>query len=909
MKQKRNSTLLIAVTGGMLTILIFVFGTLWTGRSAGSDTEAAVRSVSLLYLDELAGRREQVVESNLQSKINDIRVALALMDENDLSSPERLRAYQARMRQLYGLEKFAFVDRSGLIYTADGTQTNIGDYAFDYQSLSAPDISILNLKQADKKVVIAVPAEGLRLEEQELTVCFMEIDMREMLQGVSMEAQSSDATFCNIYTSGGIALSNTVLGGLAVEDNLLDAMAHAVYEPDYSYETVADDFAEGRRGIVSFSYNGIQETLAYVPISGTDWLLTYLIRESVISRQIGSVSDGILRRSILQSALTVLVLLAMFLFIIVQIRKNARLTLEKETADAAGRAREEELQRHIDLQTKLLEEGKLRTQQDQMITAMASDYRSVYYVDLDQNDAVCYRADPEDPDHRAVGDHFGYLSAFTDYARTAVADAYREGFLRFIQPDAIRNGLAREPILAYRYLARRSGREYYEMIRAAGVRHAADRTDGMVHAVGMGFTVIDEEMRQSLDQRQALSDALASAEQASRAKTAFLNTMSHEMRTPMNAIIGLNSLALRDPAAPEQTRQYLRQIGTSAEHLLHLINDVLDMSRIESGRVTLKTEVFSLPELLETVSTLIRGQCTEKGLSYQCRTEEGIAGSYLGDCAKLRQVLINILSNAVKFTPEGGSVTLTVENTARFDGRSTLRFRVEDTGIGISPDFLPHLFDAFSQEDSSTTSRYGSSGLGLAITKNLVEMMNGTIQAESEKGRGSVFTVTLTLQDAEASPETAGPLCADSADNFPGPAEAQESEKGKVSLSGLRILVAEDIAINADILKMVLETREIEAEIAENGRIAVQMFSEHPAGYYSAILMDMRMPEMDGLEATRAIRALPDRPDARTIPIIALTANAFDEDVQRSLQAGLNAHLSKPVQPELLFSALESLLH
>ena len=172
------------------------------------------------------------------------------------------------------------------------------------------------------------------------------------------------------------------------------------------------------------------------------------------------------------------------------------------------------------------------------------------------------------------------------------------------------------------------------MIRAAGVRHAADRTDGMVHAVGMGFTVIDEEMRQSLDQRQALSDALASAEQASRAKTAFLNTMSHEMRTPMNAIIGLNSLALRDPAAPEQTRQYLRQIGTSAEHLLHLINDVLDMSRIESGRVTLKTEAFSLPELLETVSTLIRRQCMEKGLSYQCRTEEGIAGSYLGDCAR-----------------------------------------------------------------------------------------------------------------------------------------------------------------------------------------------------------------------------------------------------------------------------------
>ena len=541
------------------------------------------------------------------------------------------------------------------------------------------------------------------------------------------------------------------------------------------------------------------------------------------------------------------------------------------------------------------------TQANSMITAMASDYRCVYYANLDTDDAVCYRGDPHDPEQTPVGEHFPYLARLTWYAENCVTEMYREGFLTFVNPDNVRSRLATEPIIAYRYLAKREGREYYEMIRMAGVRRAEDRDDHIVHAVGFGLTEIDAEMRESMAKNEALAEALTVAEDASRAKTAFLSNMSHEIRTPMNAIIGLDTLALHDAGLSEQTRDYLEKIGASARHLLGLINDILDMSRIESGRVILHKEEFSLGAVLEEINTMVMSQCSDKGLHYECRVLSEMDDWYVGDATKLKEVLINILSNAIKFTEAPGSVTMTVRRTAQFEDQSTLCFRVQDTGIGMDQEFLPKIFDPFSQEDGSTKNKYGSTGLGMAITKNIVEMMNGTISVESEKGVGTVFTVFVTLKNSEH--EEAAPAAAPGQET----ASASGGDEQRPTLAGRRILLAEDIEINAEIMMDVLSMEEIEADHAENGRIAVEMFSASTPGSYSAILMDIRMPEMDGLEAAAAIRAL-DRPDAKKIPIIALTANAFDEDVQRSLQAGMNAHLSKPVEPDHLYRTLEDLI-
>ena len=404
---------------------------------------------------------------------------------------------------------------------------------------------------------------------------------------------------------------------------------------------------------------------------------------------------------------------------------------------------------------------------------------------------------------------------------------------------------------------------------------------------------IDREQQQKqelAESREALQEALAAAEHASQAKTSFLSNVSHEIRTPMNAIIGLNNIAMNDPTASDKVKEYLEQIGASSQHLLEIINDILDMGRIESGRMTIRKEEFSFLRALEQVNTIISGQCRDKGISYICEINDNVGDYYIGDAMKLKQVIINILGNAVKFTPEGGTIHFSVEECARYERMATLRMIFTDTGIGMNKDFLPHIFDAFSQEDASSTSKYGSTGLGMPITKSLVELMNGNILVESEKGAGTTFTVTVTLESSDRKSSQTD-------DNVPETRPVQHKDR--------RILLAEDVSINAQIMMIMLETRNIKVDHAENGKAAVELFEEHEPGYYDAILMDMRMPEMDGLEATKIIRAT-DREDAKKIPIIALTANAFDEDVQRSIQAGLNAHLSKPVEPDLLFEKLDS---
>ena len=435
------------------------------------------------------------------------------------------------------------------------------------------------------------------------------------------------------------------------------------------------------------------------------------------------------------------------------------------------------------------------------------------------------------------------------------------------------------------------------MLRIAGVRRPEDRDDHIVHAIGVGFSDVDRETREGIEQRKALSDALNIAEEANKAKTVFLSNMSHEIRTPMNAIIGFDRLALEEEGLSDNVKEYLEKIGTSAEHLLEIINDILDMSRIESGRMSLYSAEFSLNKLIETICTLVGSQCADKHISFTCNKEDGLGDLYIGDEMKLRQVLINILGNSVKYTDENGAISFDVKCTARYKKRATILFVMKDNGIGMDEEFLPKIFDSFSQEDISHTNKYGSTGLGMAITKTLVDVMNGKISVDSKKGEGTTVSVSVTLMESENK----------SAEDDNKQKESQADEEKLAELSGRRILVAEDMDINAQILLKILKMKGLEADRAENGQIAVDMFKEAEIWHYDAIIMDMRMPVMDGLTATDTIRKL-DREDAKKIPIIALTANAFAEDVQRSMQAGLDAHLSKPLEPEKIYKTLGKLI-
>ena len=538
-------------------------------------------------------------------------------------------------------------------------------------------------------------------------------------------------------------------------------------------------------------------------------------------------------------------------------------------------------------------------------------------------------------------------------------------------------------------------------------------------ASGVSLKVAEEE------KKQQLTRALEEAERANLAKTAFFSNMSHEIRTPMNDIVGLYNLALRKPDLDDDTREIVTQIGTCARHLISLINDILEMSLIESGNMKLKEEEFSLGNMLEQINTVTESRCEEKKLVFDCSVVGRMDDHYVGDELKLKQVLFNILENAVLYTPQGGGISITIKEGDRTADRVNMCFTITDSGRGIAPEYLPRLFEPFAKENEGGENRAESTGLGLAITKNVVDMMGGRIEVSSEKGKGSTFTVSIPLglcQGKETGkydfdPSSLRALIVDDdvtaceharmvlhrigidaeyvlngkealamLEMLPGHQapfnlmlvdwkmpemdgveltrrirentdrsdmtivlttynwyEIMEEafhagvdgflskpmfmgnireELGKIladhntrivkskkaaTLSGRRILLAEDMELNASIMAKLLGMNDIRTDCASTGEEALELFEKSAAGTYDAILMDIRMPKMNGLDAARKIRAM-DRSDAKSIPIIALTANALEEDIRRSFEAGMNAHLAKPVEPDELFTVLKSLL-
>ncbi len=418
----------------------------------------------------------------------------------------------------------------------------------------------------------------------------------------------------------------------------------------------------------------------------------------------------------------------------------------------------------------------------------------------------------------------------------------------------------------------------------------------MIHEKETAQQILEEKNQELEENRKALSEALDTAETANRAKTAFLNNMSHDMRTPMNAIVGFTALAEANAGNEQQVKDYLGKISVSSEQLLSLINDVLDMSRIESGTVKIEeTEVY-LPDVIRDVQTIIRvnSEAKRQELSVKIGTVEH--ENIFADKLRLKQILLNILSNAVKFTPEGGSIHFDVtEKPSEEEGTAAFEFRIRDNGIGMSPEFQKTIFDAFTRERTTTISGIQGTGLGMAITKSLVEKMGGTIAVTSEEGKGSEFVVCLPCRINEnATKKEDAAASSDMRTHLP-------------DFHGKRVLLAEDNEMNQMIATAILEETGLAVDIAVDGRKAVEKIKESEAGYYDLILMDIQMPEMNGYEAAICIRNL-EEPQKARIPIVAVTANAFEEDRKTAMKAGMNAHLAKPYDIPKMMETLSGLL-
>ncbi len=1006
-KTQRRQTVAFAIWGGLIIAIILLLTTVWVATSAQTSTNQAVARVSEFYLEELAGRRAQVVSEELNNNYAYMERALAVIESSDLESQESLRRFLGRVKRLYGVSKFALVDENGIVYTQHSTASGLSRYPFLSQELTGPSISMSNLYGARKQVVLAIPVEGVVFQGARIEACFIQLNVSEMLSSLTLQGDGN-VTYCNLYHRSGESLSENDFGYLSSGQNLLDALKEARMEPGSSYAGLLQDFQDGTPGQISFHYENVHEDLCYVPVEGTDWMLTILIRDNVITGQIGSISSGMMRRSIIQIVITVLVMLGVFLALIAQSRRSARILLEQEKADGAriraAYAQVEREQVAMDMIHAAMGSGQWSMDFDEDANMVSCTWSHVF------RNMLGYESEEDFPNvleswsellhdedrDRVLG---AYWAAVQDYTGGTVYD------------------------VEYRLLTRHAGWRWFH---AAG--RLSRREDGSpMTFVGLFLDVDDaKRMAEQLERQKIdLQDALAAAQHANRAKTTFLNNMSHDIRTPMNAIIGFTSLAAAHIDNTEQVQDYLAKITTSSNHLLSLINDVLDMSRIESGKVKIEEKETSLPEIMHDLKTIVQADIASKQLEFYIDTADVVNEHVLCDKLRLNQVLLNLLSNAMKFTMPGGIVSVRViQKGAAAEGRASYEFQVKDTGIGMSQEFLAHVFDPFERERSSTVSGIQGTGLGMAITKNIVDMMDGTISVVSEEGKGSTFTVSLQLKTCsgpvrqEEIPQLKGLRALVADDDFntcssvtkmlatvgmrpdwttsgkeavlrtklaweqgdeyaafiidwlmpdmngvevvrrvrtiigdekpiiiltaydwsdieeearaagvtafcskpiflselrevlesPLATPKEEDDKAQaVSFEGKKVLLVEDNELNQEIAVEILQGAGFVVEVADDGEAAVERMEQSAPGQYDLILMDIQMPIMNGYEATEKIRALGD-PRVAGIPIIAMTANAFDEDRRAALEAGMNGHIAKPIDIPKLMELLQDLL-
>lgn len=526
-------------------------------------------------------------------------------------------------------------------------------------------------------------------------------------------------------------------------------------------------------------------------------------------------------------------------------------------------------------------------------SVVEEDVEMIAYVDVETRELHALRYGKKDYEFsEESSDYDTNVELFT--SRRVQPDD-RQLCIRDMKFTNVLAGLERQPVHSITYqlkdaqgnLRRKNLRYYYlNTRRKTIVMTRRDITD-----------YYEEEQKRNGLLRQALEDA----KQASRAKSEFLSRMSHEIRTPMNAIIGLTDMSLHRHGDTDYVLDKLYKIQDSAHFLLQLINDILDISRIESGKMSLQEKRTDFAGFLSELDVLIMTGTQEKDIHYQRECRGEWENSYSFDSLRVKQVLVNILSNAVKFTPKGGTVEFLVLCGRPQGDRTEMTFVIRDTGIGIQEEFLSRIFEAFEQQDGGNTAAYGGSGLGLSISKHIVDMMGGSIEVESREQEGSVFTVILPFKrvtEEWQAVEMKSPF------RMP---EERADEFLEYDFSGKRVLLAEDNAINREIATSILEEKGFLVETAENGQKAVELYESREDGYYHAILLDIRMPVMDGLEAAGRIRNAGKR-DSRSIPIVAMTANAFEEDRKICLEAGMNEHLGKPVEAEKLYAMLAELL-
>jgi len=542
--------------------------------------------------------------------------------------------------------------------------------------------------------------------------------------------------------------------------------------------------------------------------------------------------------------------------------------------------------------TELMEEQqkKLYFESQNIIKGLSAFYHSVFYVDLVEETFQTFVIREDVADRLNHSDEYGAL--FGIYYEHLIHEEDKERFKQEMCLTAIKKRV-QEGETIYDLEYRRDYSGYYGWMRIHII--LAESRNGAPIKIILASHNVEKEKEQEAQSQQALFAAYEAARNANEAKSHFMAQMSHDIRTPMNAIIGMTAIAMGQADNEERVKDCLQKISLSSSHLLHLINEVLDMSKIERGQITLTEAPFSLKGMFHEIGSIVYNESMEKGQALRFLTDDIIHDNLLGDAGKIRQVLINLINNAIKYTPCGGTITVTSkEMTSGIPGVGCFVFTVEDNGIGISEEFLDHIFVPFAREENCHVRKVQGTGLGMSISHGIVTAMQGSIRVESKQGAGSRFIVTLTIRTLEEEGGEAAVLRALSGNT---------GRKLETCLQGLRLLLVEDNELNMEIAETLLRDAGFIVDRAENGYEALKLFNDSEPGTYDAILMDLQMPVMDGYTAASEIRSS-SHPEAKTVPIIALTANAFAEDISKVMAAGMNDHVTKPIDFDRLLAAL-----
>ena len=811
----------------LLLSLVLVAGVIWAGSAYFDFVSQTIYEESTAHLTEIFHQANQTLYNLVSVNWSRMRMWVPYLEKAE--SDEEVLAYVDQAREESNFTDFYFISRNGEYLTLTGNRgyLDLRDQLPNLILEKQPIVVNSVVPDQPEIMVFAIPAKQGSYRGFDYEAIAITSNNSDMVNALKISAFAGQASTFAVLPDGRVVVDN---GSEDMQDihNLFALLEKSERLTDEEITALQADFLAGNSSSIVFDVDGSSYYLVYEPANFQNWTVLGIVPTDVVNSSMNKLQSTTM---LVVSGIAIALAVMLLLLVIIHNRQKLK---RKDNALLA---------------------------RDELFSKLSINVDDVFLM-MDANDLRVEYVSPNI--EKLVG--ISEQQVLDDIHEIEHLIRTDESVHILDQLSTILPGEQRE--WDREYIHQKTGEELWFRV----VVFCTDIQGEKKYILDLSDRTKDKKINQRLE------DAFHTAENANRAKTTFLNNMSHDIRTPMNAIIGFTNIAMKHEPEPE-VRGCLEKIRESSDHLLTLINDVLDISRIESGKIKFAPIGVDIVEVADTVLSIMYGFLSNRNITFHTHLAIPETRYVLADAVRIREVLVNILGNAVKFTGDGGSITFTSDYLPGADDRHMIvRYRVTDTGVGMTKEFVKHIFDEFSQEESSARTYYKGSGLGMAISKRYVDLMGGNISVESEKGKGSTFTVELPLELTEADK-----------------VQKQASPGDSTDLAGVKILMAEDNDLNAEIAMVQLEELGIHITRASDGKEALKIFASNQPGTFDIIFMDIMMPKMNGYEATKAIRALQNRPDTRTIPIIAMTANAFAEDVQASLDAGMNDHLSKPI--------------